>query len=358
LYVDDVRLEAAPRIESVAFLGDGQVAWVAHREKSSQLLRNDKVVAERDLISAVYVSPRGDLSYGGEHQGKRFLEPAPAGLSFTSLFGEGFLASGELYAIAARAGGGKVLVKGTATAGPFDAITGTVLSPDRTEVAAVGRSAAGRDTLLVGTTAVREFEGVVAASVWCKGMKGPVIHVQSGVEECLRGADGADVCCPRVVLWGCSEGQGVTAVCSTGKGFEVRTAGKSGSPAAYEDVPLGLFYSDPLEGHVAFAGRRGEQWVVMVDGKEWPVEARPVLVLPEEDGPWYQVVSGAGQKFVRTGGPTRAYQQVNAPVFHKGHSLFRAREGGKDVWVVDGVETLRCERLDPAPVPAGDGVLV
>jgi len=354
LVVDDEIRQTYPLIESLSWLADGRLLVLAHDDEGAHLTLDRVPLLDKPMVSAVYVSPGGNTVVSGKDSNGFFLDPLGDLPAIESLWGEGWLANNRFYAVARLVGGGQALVFDDKVSEGYAAVKGYSVSPDGLHMAAVGGRVDGSTVLLDGEE-VFSIPGPVEELLWC-GNSGVLARQRAGNEDCLIDKEGRKNCCPRIVFAQCQDSGRPRYLCITSGGYELFEDGVVKAPA-WQEVPLHLVFKDDARSTLSFAGRRGEDWYLHIDGAEHPANGKPLMAYPATDGGWYLVQGSTGQRWVGPFGKSSWYSGVKMPVTLSGHSVFAARKQGREAWVQPGLEPTWGGPLASPPVRFAGGFI-
>jgi hypothetical protein len=348
IVVDDKPLAVHPAVGALFWTPEGRLLSLHHDDAGSHLRLDGEELLTARRIERVFLGPDGRIFVAGTGEEGLFLHPFGRPGKLTSLWGEGFLPAGRFFGLA-RLPGGKVALLEEETLSPaFNGINRVTPSPDGARLAAVGASVEG-DTVLLDGKDWGGMEGRVERLLWCDRTE-LVVWERQKDRECLVQADGTRHCCARLVLAGCDASGKPLRVC-LGEGKYTAMLADQAVAEPFQDVPLHLVYQDARTGEVDFAGRRGDAWSVVLDGREAPAQGRPVHLLPTDDGAWFLVHGDQGRRWVRRGGATAWFDSVSPPFKLHGQFLWVARADGKESWYLGDRELASSDALVSAPIP-------
>jgi hypothetical protein len=378
LVVDDERLEERAVIESVVWTSDNRLVFLGHDEAGSHVFVGGNEVLARDLVTAVYVSPRGDVWASGRHQGRTFLARAggadgvtgtagaapaagaagtvTAGVSdgFESLWGEGFLAGGELYGVMRLAGGRQAVLLGEKVSSPFDGVGRLSPSHDVRRLAGIGSTPDG-DRLLVDLAEVgAPLGGRAEQLTWC-GNERVLLRERRADADCASVGGEKPFCCARMVMSACGASGPPDFVCVEQGKYSLFLAGEK-VLEPYDEIPPHLIWQDFAGGRFDFAARRGQEWFVVTDGKERPAGGKPLAVRPFQDSPWFLVMGKEGSRWMTRDGDGPWFSLASPPFEVGGEWVYRGRGKGQEWWVLAGRRLGPADEILSAPMPVRGGL--
>lgn len=381
LIIDDERVASSERIEPVAWTSLGLPVYVSHSETGSRLFVDGVQVMEKTRIDAVYLSPSGEVLALGRDATGLTLHPWGVLEGVDSLWSEGFLPNGTFYAIGHRSSGEQTLLMGGKARGSWTVVSWLTPSPDGEKLAAVGSTAEG-DVVIVDGDVWKLPRGQVRRLDWC-GARWPLVITKGGERGCVVSKKG-EYCCggrkmrePPLLKTGvelkhgatpggrelentvrhsvevlgavCLPGGEVMQLCEVSDRYAVMRDGKVVGKR-FDYIPPQFVFQDITRGQLDFAARRGEEWYIVIGGREHAAGGTVEFVYPGADGAWFRVKGHKGVRWWSPSGPSPFFAGTAPPWFVSGRSMFRARKGGQETWVLQGKELGWTDRLESRPI--------
>ena len=352
LIQDDVAVAEHPRIEGAVWTPDNKLIAIAHLTDRSLLLSNGKVTLETLGITGVFVSPTGEVRAAGYDQDGRFVQGVDNESRYESIYQEGFLLDGRMYATLSQEKGGKSFAVDGKKTPLLSGVERLETSPGSGAVVAV-----------LGMDGVRHFfkdgepwfetRASLNSIVWC-GHR-PFAQIREGEEDRLVADNGETaVSCPRLVFAVCA-GETVEALCMEEGKFLLKMGGEVVDE--WKEVPLDLACGTHGGTRSAFAGRNADGWILRYPDRALPAAARPIATLPTPAGAWYLLREGKTSRWVTPAGSHDSYSSVTQPVMLDGYAIYRGRKDGNESWVVDGKAMGWYKQLESPPTVAGGRLL-
>ncbi len=327
LVVDGQLSSTHEMVSAVAWSGDGRLVALVHEETGSRILVDGQTLLEKPFIERLFMAPDGRVLAAGKESNGPFLDPYGRPGGFTSMWSEGFLASGPFFGLVRLPDSNVAVLLDGALSEAYSGMNRLATAPDGSHLVAVGASVDG-DAVLMDGAPWQTLDGRAQRFTWCGGEHLQVMEVGANL-QCLVSAGREKACCDRIVAAGCqSDGQPVY-VCLE-KSLFVAHLGDGSVIGPFDDVPQHLLYQDQATGQLQFAARGPEGWILVLDGVAIALRGQPVQVLPSSDEAWTLEQAEMGMRWITPSGSTEWFDSLSAPVQYGAHSLVRGRLNGKE----------------------------